>query len=92
MKGSTILLVVVIFIMYIFTMIIMQNKRKNQIQIEQSKRDEFIKSIKIGDYVLTMSGIYGYIRKINNNKVSLEVSKNVIINIDAQAIMATLEN
>ncbi|RDY26862.1 preprotein translocase subunit YajC [Romboutsia weinsteinii] len=92
MRGSTILLVVVIFAMYIATMVVMQNKRKNQMQIEQSKRDEFIKGIKVGDYVLTMSGIYGYIRKISNNRVSLEVAKNVVIEIDVQAIMATLEN
>ncbi|MCR8744821.1 preprotein translocase subunit YajC [Romboutsia lituseburensis] len=91
MSGNTMLLVVSVFIVYVGLLVFMRNKRKQQMDIQQKQRKEFTKNLKKGDYVVTMSGIYGYIKDINSNKVSLEVSKDVNINMDIEAIMATLE-
>lgn len=92
MQSSTMLLVVSVFIVYLVVLIFVQNKRKQHMKIQQAKREEFTNSLKKGDYVVTMSGIYGYIKDINKNKVSLEISKDVFVNMDIQAIMGTLEN
>lgn len=92
MSNNTMLLVASVFIVYIAILVFMQSKRKQQMKIQQVKREEFTNSLKKGDYVVTISGIYGYIKDINKNKVSLEISKGVFVNMDIQAIMGTLEN
>lgn len=92
MQSSTMLLVAFVFIVYLSIVIFMQSKRKQHMKIEQAKREEFTNGLKKGDYVVTMSGIYGYIKDINKNKVSLEISKDVIIKMDIQAIMGTLKD
>lgn len=90
MNGNTMWLVIAVFIIYIAFVFILQNKRRQEYNIQQSKREEFKKNLKKGDYVVTMSGIYGYIRDIKDNKVSLEISNNVLATMDIEALMGTL--
>ncbi|MDU1315141.1 preprotein translocase subunit YajC [Clostridium septicum] len=64
---------------------------KKKIRQQEEKRDEYLNTLKIKDKVVTISGIYGTIKGIQNNIVRLEVAKNVEIEIDKASIMGTLK-
>ncbi|AYE33675.1 preprotein translocase subunit YajC [Clostridium septicum] len=64
---------------------------KKKIRQQEEKRDEYLNTLKIKDKVVTISGIYGTIKGIQNNIVRLEVAKNVEIEIDKASIMVTLK-
>ena len=71
-----ILLIILIF--YFFIMYPQQKKQK--------KINAFRDSLKNGDKVVTIGGIYGRIREIKDNTVLLEVADGVRIKFDKSAI------
>jgi len=52
----------------------------------QKKVAEFQSSLKVGDRVVTTSGIYGSIAKVNDRSVSLQVADKVRIEIARSAV------
>jgi len=52
----------------------------------QKKVSEFQASLKVGDRVVTTSGIYGSIAKVNDRSVSLQVADKVRIEIARSAV------
>jgi len=70
---------IIIFAIFYFILIRPQQQR-------QKKHKEMLESLKIGDKVITIGGIYGVIRDIKGDVFTLEVSKDIKINTTRNAI------
>ena len=75
---NLIMIVLLIAIFYFF-MIRPQQKKQKEIR-------KFRDSISEGDRVVTAGGIYGKIRSINDNIVSLQIAKDVVIRVDKGSV------
>lgn len=53
---------------------------------EQQKRQNMLESLKKGDKIITIGGMYGIITNISEKKVTVEVAENVEINFVRSAI------
>lgn len=53
---------------------------------EQQKRQNMLESLKKGDKIITIGGMYGTITNISEKKVTIEVAENVEINFVRSAI------
>ncbi len=73
MLAQIIPLVLIIVVFYLFLILPQQKQRK--------KHKEFIESLKRGDKVITSSGIYGTITKVNENDFVIEIADGVNIKI-----------
>ena len=77
--GSMFIMLALIFVvMYIF-MIRPQKK-------QQKEMENFRNSLKNGDKVVTIGGIYGTIAEVKDTYVLIEVDKDVKIRVNKQAI------
>ncbi|HOF03040.1 MAG TPA: preprotein translocase subunit YajC [Atribacterota bacterium] len=76
---------IIIFAIFYFILIRPQQQR-------QKKHKEMLDSLKVGDKVITIGGIYGIIREIKGDVFTLEVSKDVKINTTRNAIGSKREN
>ena len=74
-------IIVIFFILYFFMIRPQQKKTK--------EREKMVDSLKVGNLVVTDSGIHGTISKINSKEglILLEVSKGVVIKIRKQNIV-----
>jgi len=70
---------IIIFAIFYFILIRPQQQR-------QKKHKEMLDSLKVGDKVITIGGIYGVIREIKGDVFTLEVSKDIKINTTKNAI------
>jgi preprotein translocase subunit YajC len=52
----------------------------------QKKIQEFQESLKVGDKVVTTSGIYGEITRLKDKTVQLQIANNVRIELSRQAV------
>ena len=68
-------------ILGIFYFIILLPMRKRQKKVE-----EFQAGLKVGERVVTTSGIYGNITKINDNSVQLQIADKVRIEVAKAAV------
>ena len=82
-EGGSALLQLVPFalILAIFYFIILLPSRRRQQKVQ-----EFLENLKENDRVITTSGIYGQIAKINGDKVALQVADKVRIDVSKAAI------
>lgn len=78
---------ILIFIVFFFFIIRPQQKKMKE-------RQEMVDALKIGNQVVTDSGIYGSVAKINSQEglILLEVAKNVTIKIKKQNIIEVTES
>lgn len=74
-----IMLIAVFVIMYIF-MILPQRK-------QQKKMQEFRNSLKKGDKVVTVGGIYGEIAEVDEKTVLIKVDGEVKLRVDKQGLV-----
>lgn len=81
---NLIMIVVLIGIFYFF-MIRPQQKKQKEIR-------KFRDGISEGDKVVTAGGIYGKVRNINENIVSLQISKDVIIKVDKGSVYPSAQD
>ncbi len=81
MTGTLIMMAVLFAIIYFF-MIRPQNKKQKEIQ-------KFRNSLQVGQEIITIGGIHGTIKSINDvaNTVEIEVDKGVKITFEKSAIM-----
>ena len=82
-EGGSPLLHVVPFILILgifYFIILLPSKRKQQ------KVQEFLDSLKENDRVITTSGIYGQITRLNGDKVQLQIADKVRIEVSRVAI------
>jgi preprotein translocase subunit YajC len=70
---------IIIFAIFYFILIRPQQQR-------QKKHKEMLESLKVGDKVITIGGIYGIIREIKGDVFTLEISKDIKINTTKNAI------
>ena len=67
----TLLPLITVFVIFYVILYIPQRRR-------QKKHKEYVENLKIGDNVITDSGIYGRVVNINEDKVTLVVKKGEI--------------
>jgi preprotein translocase subunit YajC len=82
-EGGSPLVQIVPFILILaifYFIILLPSKRKQQ------KVQEFLENLKENDRVITTSGIYGQIARINGDKVQLQVADKVRIDVSKAAI------
>ena len=80
-SGLTMLLMLVlIFVVMWLFMIRPQQKRQKEL-------NSFRDSLKKGDKVVTVGGIYGTVLEVNDNKVMLEIDKDVRIKVDKASLV-----
>lgn len=70
---------IIIFAIFYFMLIRPQQQK-------QKKHKEMLDSLKVGDKVITIGGIYGIIREIKGDVFTVEVSKDIKINTTKNAI------
>lgn len=82
-QGPSLLvqLIPFVLILAIFYFLILLPMRRRQRKIE-----EFQRSLKVGDRVVTTGGIYGVITKLNERSVQLQVADKVRIEVARAAI------
>jgi len=79
--GWTMLLMLaLIFVVMWLFMIRPQQKRQKEL-------NNFRDSLKKGDKVVTVGGIYGTVLEVNENKVMLEIDKDVKIKVDKASLV-----
>ncbi len=76
---------IIIFAIFYFMLIRPQQQR-------QKKHKDMLDSLKVGDKVITIGGIYGIIREIKGDVFTLEISKDIKINVTKSAIGSKREN
>jgi preprotein translocase subunit YajC len=75
---------VVIFVLFYFMLV--------RPQMKQAKEQRaMIEALKVGDEVVTSSGILGKVTKVADNVISLEIAPNIVISVQKPAIQAKLE-
>ena len=74
------IMLVLIFVVMWFFMIRPQRK-------QQKELDNFRNSLKNGDKVVTIGGIYGTVCEVRDNDVLIEIDKNVKIRVSKQALV-----
>ena len=82
-EGGSPLLQIVPFVLILaifYFIILLPSKRKQQ------KVQEFLENLKKNDRVITTSGIYGQIARINGDRVQLQVADKVRIDVSKAAI------
>ena len=80
-SGLTMLLMLaLIFVVMWLFMIRPQQKRQKEL-------NSFRDSLKKGDKVVTVGGIYGTVIEVNDNRVMLEIDKDVRIKVDKASLV-----
>lgn len=79
-RLSFILMLVLIFVVMWFFMIRPQQKK-------QKEMNKFRDSLKKGDKVVTVGGIYGTVNEVKGPRVSLDIDKNVTITVDKASLV-----
>lgn len=79
--SSSLVGIALMIAVFFFLIILPQSRR-------QKKHNEFLKSLKKGDAVVTNAGLYGRIYGIADRVITLEIAQNVRIRIDRQTIAA----
>ena len=82
-EGGSALVQLIPFVLILaifYFIILLPSKRKQQ------KVQEFLENLKENDRIITTSGIYGQIAKINGDKVQLQVADKVRIDVSKAAI------
>lgn len=76
-----VMIIAIIAIMYFF-MIRPQNKKQKEIQ-------KFRNSLEVGQEIVTIGGIYGTVRQVDEaeNSITVEVASGVLIKFDRSAIL-----
>jgi preprotein translocase subunit YajC len=70
---------IIIFAIFYFILILPQQQK-------QKKHKSMLDSLQKGDKVITIGGLYGIIREIKGDVLTLEIAKDVVINATRSAI------
>lgn len=83
MFGSTMIMMLVMFVIIYFLMIRPEQKK-------QKDRQKLIKELKKGDRVLLSSGIYGSVGNIKDSTVMVKIADNTVIEVAKSAVTTVL--
>jgi len=79
-STSMLIFLVLLFVIMYFFMIRPQSKRQKELR-------QFRESLKEGDKVVTIGGIYGKVTQVKDTTVTLEIAPDVRIKIDKTSIL-----
>lgn len=81
--GSLIFMLALMFVIMYFFMIRPQRKRQKEVE-------NFRNNLKVGDKVVTASGVYGNVKELNLGEkyMTIEVAKGVAIKVDRNYVYA----
>lgn len=82
---SGMIMIVAMIVIFYFFMIRPQNKKQKELKKARE-------AMKTGDKVVTAGGIHGRIKEINDNIISMEIAKGVVIRIDKASVFADMSN
>jgi len=75
---------ILLFVIFYFMLIRPQQK-------QQKQRQELLKSLKKGDRVITIGGIYGVIKEIHDDVLTLRIADNVNIKFARDGVSRVIE-
>lgn len=79
--GYSMLIVLVLIFVVMWLFMIRPQKKK------QKELDEFRNNLKRGDKVITVGGIYGTVDEVKENKILIEIDKDVKIFVDKASLV-----
>lgn len=82
--GFMIIYVVALFGILYFLMIRPQKKHQNA-------RNEMLRNLKINDRIMSVGGITGYIRQMNDEYVYVEIADGLVIEMSRQYVASVLK-
>lgn len=82
--GFVILYIVALFALLYFLMIRPQKK-------SQDRHKQMINNLKVNDRVLTVGGITGYVRDMNDSYLYIEIADGIVIELNRQYIAMVLQ-
>ncbi len=74
---------VALFVIFYFLLIRPQQKR-------QKEHKNMVSGLTKGDEVVTMGGVLGKIKEVDDNFITLEIAKDVIIRVQRQSVQAMM--
>ncbi|MBR3501584.1 MAG: preprotein translocase subunit YajC [Alphaproteobacteria bacterium] len=80
--GTFVQLALILLIFYLF-LIRPQQKRMRA-------HFDLVNALKIGDKVVTSSGVYGTVKKLSEKDIDLEIAPNVVIKVERMAVGAVV--
>ncbi len=79
--GYSMLIVLALIFVVMWLFMIRPQKKK------QKELDEFRNNLKRGDKVITVGGIYGTVDEVKENKILIEIDKDVKIFVDKSSLV-----
>ncbi len=76
---------IVMFVIFYFLLIRPQQKQRKE-------RQALLQGLKKGDRVITVSGIYGLIKEINDNVITLRIADNVNVKMVREGVNSVVED
>lgn len=76
---------ILIFVVFYFLLIRPQQKQAKQHQV-------FLSELKKGQKVLTKGGIYGVIQSLNDNVLTIEIARDVVIKVSRDAVAGAADS
>lgn len=70
---------ILMFVIFYFFLIVPQRKQKK-------KREEMLASLKDGDKIITIGGVFGTITNMKEDRIFLQIAENVEIKVTKSAI------
>jgi preprotein translocase subunit YajC len=61
-------------------------------QKQLKERQKMLDSLKVGDKILSVGGIIGTISSINDDKIEVEIAKNIKVTMVRSAVTSVLNN
>lgn len=83
--GFMIIYVVALFGILYFLMIRPQKKQQNA-------RNEMLRNLKYNDRILSVGGITGYIRQMNDNYIYVEIADGLVVEMSRQYVASVLKD
>lgn len=83
--GFMIIYVVALFALLYFLMIRPQKKQQNA-------RNEMLRNLKYNDRILSVGGITGYIRQMNDNYIYVEIADGLVVEMSRQYVASVLKD
>jgi preprotein translocase subunit YajC len=80
-SGAAVNLLFLVFIFAIFYFMLIRPQKR---RVEQHRR--LIESIRLGDEIVTIGGLYGVVRGLGDDEIRLEVGDNTTVRIVKSAV------
>ena len=82
--GSGFLFVLILMFAMMYLLLIRPQRQ------QQRRQQEMLDSLKVGDEVITVGGIYGDVTEVQSDRVSLEIAEDVEIEVAKRAVSSVV--